>query len=365
MPSRVRVLHVSPVLFGDRGTWGGGERYAIELARAIAREVPTRFLNVGPSEARGSLREGDLELVTIPERVRWKGHELNALSEQLFTQIAAADIVHVHQYNTALTSVCIAISATLRRPCYVTDHGGSAPNENRRLRLSRLVTGHLAVSQNAISFFPELASKSTVIYGGVDTGRFHPPPLGRIRDAKVVFVGRLLAHKGVDVLLDAVPPGVQVEIYGRVYDPVYERHLLDLARGKDVRFIADATDDQIVAAVQSARVATLPSVYETYDQRAAPKAEYLGLVLIEAMACGTPIVGTRVGGIPEVIDDGRTGLLVPPSDPVALRQAIETLLWADDSRWNAFSAACLGAVKERFTWHAVARRCLDAYRTKR
>jgi glycosyltransferase involved in cell wall biosynthesis len=361
MPSRVKVLQVSPVLFGDRGSWGGGERYAVELARALAWEVPTRLLTVGSPERKGVVRDGELEIVTIPERVRWEGHELNALSEQLITQIAAADIVHVHQYNTALTTACIVVAAALRRPCYITDHGASAPNENRRLRLYNRVTRYLAVSRHAVSFFPELARKSTVIYGGVDTDRFRPPMLGTKRMAKVVFVGRLLPHKGVDVLVDAVDSDTLVEIYGRVYDSAYESYLRDRAAGKNIRFISDASDEEIVAAVQSARLAALPSVYETYDNRAAPRAEYLGLVLIEAMACGTPVVATRVGGMPEVVDDGKTGLLVAPSDPGALRGAIDTLLGSDDATWSAFSTACLAEVGQRFTWRVVAQRCLDAY----
>jgi glycosyltransferase involved in cell wall biosynthesis len=358
-PSHTHVLHVSPALFGERGSWGGGERYAVELARAQSQIVPTRLLTVGLKADRWN--DDLLEVQVLQGRWRYKDHELNSLSEQLIRHIAESRIVHIHQYNTMLTSVCLLLAKALRRPAFVTDHGGSSPNLNRRLSAHRLVRRYLAVSRYATSFFPELADRTTVVYGGVDVSRFRPRADPSRREHSVVCVARIMPHKGIDVLVRAVDASTQVSIYGRPYDEIYQAHLERLAEGKRIEFIHNASDADVAAAMQTAKVLVLPSVYRTYDGGSAPNAEYLGLALIEAMACGTPVVGTRVGGIPEVIDNARNGFLVEPGDPDQLRAAIDDVLGAGADRWQQLSRACLRLVEEKFTWRGIAERCLAEY----
>lgn len=355
----IDILQVTPAVFGHRGLWGGGERYAVELARTQAQMLDTRLISFGPE--RREVRDRDFPITILPARFHWKGHELNAVSERLIDLIARSRVVHVHQYNTALTSLCLMAGAALRKPVFITDLGGSAPSWNRRLRLHRLVTGNLSCSSFALQFFPELVDRSTVIHGGVDTSRFRPPTNGAERLRQVCFVGRILPHKGIDVLIRAVDGSMPLHVYGRRYDEPYLAHLHELAAGKQVSFHHDAEDDEIVSALQCSRVAVLPSVYETYNGELAPKSEYFGLVLAEAMACGTPVVASRVGGMPEVVTEGVTGRIVEPGDAAALRAAIGDILDASESRWSAYSRACIDAVARDFTWTRVAERCIEAY----
>ncbi|MGH7918000.1 MAG: glycosyltransferase, partial [Candidatus Binataceae bacterium] len=104
----------------------------------------------------------------------------------------------------------------------------------------------------------------------------------------------------------------------------------------------------------------LPSVYKTLygDETRVP--ELLGQTLLEAMACGTPVICTEVASMPEIVEDGVNGFIVPPNDPTALREKIAWLLN------NPHHAAAMGKagrqrVLDRFTWPAVVRRCLEAY----
>src|SRR5207237_5531708 len=108
--------------------------------------------------------------------------------------------------------------------------------------------------------------------------------------------------------------------------------------------------------------AVLPSVYRDRYGGETRVPELLGQTLLEAMACGTPVICTDVGGMPEVVEDGVTGFIVPPNDPTALRRK---LLWLRDHSVEAgeMGRAARRRVLEKFTWTSVARRCLDIYRS--
>jgi starch synthase len=90
--------------------------------------------------------------------------------------------------------------------------------------------------------------------------------------------------------------------------------------------------------------------------------EPLGIVNLEAMACGTAVVASKVGGIPEVVADGDTGLLVPPDDPEALAESI-TVLTRDPDRAKAMGAAGRERASTLFDWGKIAQQTAELYRT--
>ena len=105
----------------------------------------------------------------------------------------------------------------------------------------------------------------------------------------------------------------------------------------------------------------MPSVEVTCYGRTIAVSELLGLTAIEAMASGTPVVASRIGGLAEVVVDGETGFLVEPGDTAELGGRLEELL-ADPERARRMGEAARRLVLERYTWDACARRCVDAYR---
>jgi glycosyltransferase involved in cell wall biosynthesis len=354
---RVDVTHVSPNGFGESGVWGGGERYPLSLALAMSRCVPTRLLVFGRRQARRRL--GALEICELPTRTVWKGGSVNPVSERLALFVPLTRRLHVHQYHSVVTNLVLLAGAAAGREVFVTDHGGASFNYADRFSLQRFLTGFLPVSRFSASLLPQLADRACPpIYGGAEPHRFHPGAVPRSR--QIVYVGRLLPHKGIDVLLEAVDRHTPLRVFGRSYDPEYRAHLHRLSEGKDVVFRESASDEEIAFAYRTSRVAVLPSVYRSRDGAVHPWPELLGLTLLEAMASGTPVVASNVGGIPEIVDDGETGFIFEPGQVAELRERIYQLL-DDSSTWQAMSNNAVEAARTRFTWDHVAQRSLAAY----
>jgi glycosyltransferase involved in cell wall biosynthesis len=116
-----------------------------------------------------------------------------------------------------------------------------------------------------------------------------------------------------------------------------------------VEYIPRVSTEELVALYNRAQVVVSPSLYEGF-----------GLPAAEAMACGTAVVATTAGAFPEFIDDGRTGVLVPPGDPDALAAAIRSLL-ADPERCTRMGTAASEDIRTNFTWERTARRTIEVY----
>lgn len=359
MPSRPRVLHLSPTHFDPGSVLGGAERYCLELAQAMSCRVPTRLVSFGSS---GSVREtGNLE-IRILRAFRMKRDPLNPLAAGLFRELAWADVVHLHQFHSIPADLAMLLGLLSGRRVFATDLGGGARYAlSYHLPLPRAVRAFLAITDYAASFPRQRGWPVRTIGGGVDAGRFSPAAREHARERTALFVGRLLPHKGLEDLIDAAGPALPVRILGSHRDEAFLRHLAAMARGKPVRFELGLSDEDLVEAYRSSAVTVLPSVEVTRDGRKVEKSELLGQTLLESMACGTPVVCTRVGGMPEVVEGSRAGTVVPPSDPAALGRALLTWLDAPADVRGEAGRAGRRWVLERFSWDAVVVRCLEAY----
>jgi len=216
------------------------------------------------------------------------------------------------------------------------------------------------------------AARITVIPCGVDIGHFTPraeeaDDAGDDRPMRVMVVGRLVPRKGVDLAIEALGilarrgrTDVELVIVGGSGDAAgatedaEARRLMDAARAAGV---ADRV--RLHGRVSQA---DMPAVMRTADVVVcAPWYEPFGIVPLEAMASGVPVVASAVGGLTDSVVDGVTGILVPPRDPAAIADALGELL-ADPARRLALGRAGRDRMEHGYAWSTVAARTADAYR---
>jgi glycosyltransferase involved in cell wall biosynthesis len=356
------VVHVVPSLFGDdRGIVGGAERYAFELARFMARRVPTQLVSFGKRPEQWKEQELDVRVLGHSHYVR--SQPANPISSELPKALRGADVVHVHQQHIVASTVSAALARLRGQRVFVSDLGGGGWDISGYVSTDRWYHGHLHISSYSRRICGQEANpRSHVIFGGVDTEKFTPDTTVE-RTGSVLFVGRLLAHKGIDVLIDSIDDGLRLEVIGRPYDEAYLRLLKERAAGKNVTFRHDANDDDLVAAFRRSACIVLPSVYRDVFGNITNVPELLGQTLLEGMACGIPAVCSNVASMPEVVIDGLTGFVVPPNDSESLRARLHVLVDEVAQREAMGNAARLH-VLERFTWPAVVDRCLNIYAGK-
>jgi glycosyltransferase involved in cell wall biosynthesis len=261
-----------------------------------------------------------------------------------------------------MASLALVLGRLSGRVVVTTQHGGSGFGLHKLMDLTNWYHSHLHVSQFSRRVFGHCeVSTAGVIGGGVSVERF-TPPLSRPTRDYVLFTGRLLPHKGIDELILGLPSGVPLIVAGRPFRHAlaYRQQLHELAKNRDVRFLEDCSEDVLLELYRNARCVVLPSVYRSRDGAAHSLPELLGLTLLEGMSCGTAAICTNVGGMPEVVEDGVSGFVVPPNDPAALGAALE-VLWSNRDLADRMGAAARRRVLEYFTWAAVAERCISTY----
>jgi starch synthase len=229
----------------------------------------------------------------------------------------------------------------------------------------RVIAVSRQMREDILTHFQVAPERVVVIHNGIDPDRFRRTEareaLARrgVREPFVLFVGRITDQKGIFHLLEAapsLPAGVQVVLCASAPDtPEIEARLRRaLPQHPNVLWIGEMIPvDEVVQLYSHASVFVCPSVYEPF-----------GLINLEAMACETPVVASGVGGILEVVEDGKTGLLIEPGRPDAIAGAIRTLL-ADPAQGRAMGRAGRQRVEAHFSWTSVAARTREVYQDAR
>ena len=210
-------------------------------------------------------------------------------------------------------------------------------------------------------------SRLKVIYNGINPEAYRPDPATDVIDSLgidssrpyIAFVGRVTRQKGLPVLLEAAaslrPEAQLVLLAGAADTPdlgaEVDRLIATLREQRSGIIVVDEMlpRPSVAQVLSHARAFVCPSVYEP-----------LGIVNLEAMACETAVVASAVGGIPEVVDHGRTGLLVPPSDPAALAAALNRLI-DDPGLARQMGIAGRERAVAEFSWRAIAEQTVALY----
>lgn len=341
----VKVVFVLPTYFDKSSVIAGAERYACELARAMARKVDTVLITF--AKKRVTRQDGELT-VAYRKALFYLGGVANPVGIGFEKDLRHADVIHCLQYRTIVTELAILYGALRKKKVFVTDlSGGTTHSVSSLLPVWRGVHAFLPISEFNRQANQSLPVRCQIIYGGVDTNRFKPDE--SLKAKKVLYVGRIAPFKGIHQLIDALPEGVALDIIGQSHDNRYLARLQEMSVGKSVRFSHDASDHELIMQYRESLATVLPSLADGGFTTA-----------MESMACGTLVIGTKVGSLPEVVADGRTGFLVAPNDPGAIRERIEYVVANPDV---ALTMGKSGREKvlTRFTWDAVADRCLRTY----
>ena len=310
-----------------------------------------------------------------------------------------ADVVHVHTWYTHLAGILARLAYGI--PLVLTVHSLEPLRPWKREQLGggydvsswvertaiESAAAVIAVSQgtraDVLRLFDVDEARVHVIHNGIDADFYHPDPAIDALERYgvdpsvpyVLFVGRITRQKGIIHLVRAIEhldPGIGVVLCaGQPDTPEIAAEMEEGVRAAqaarpNVVWIDEMVSREAARQLYShAAVFCCPSVYEPF-----------GIINLEAAACETPVVASAVGGIPEVVVDGETGLLVPveltPDDPMSpvdpdrfernLAGAINALM-ADPAAREVMGTAARRRAVERFSWSAIARQTADLYRT--
>jgi glycogen synthase len=268
------------------------------------------------------------------------------------------DVVHVSSVGPSLFYHLVTRKAWCA-PTLLTLHGWAGARRSSPGTLLRRVIAEadwvVGVSHAVLRQTSELApverARSSVIHHGV----YFPPtsrePLS-VDPPVLVCLGRLVREKGFDVAIEAMSqlrrliPAVRLVVAGGGPEAsALQTRVQELGLGDSIDFAGAVAPAEVPALLTRASIVVIPS-----------RAEAFGLVALEAAAMGRPVVASHVGGLPEVIESGKTGVLVEPDQPGVLAQAVIQLL-SDPSRLRAMGDAARSRARIVFPWKA----CVDSY----
>jgi glycosyltransferase involved in cell wall biosynthesis len=368
---------------------GGIARHCLGLARALAKEkhevhvVTLDFPGAPAFEDIGGAKVHRVKTeLGHPNFITWT-YIFNHFIEKKVAMLShdvEFDIIHIHDWLTAPAG--IASKHHLDKPLVSTVHSTEvgrvhdlrSPDSymidglewwmtyeaNKVILCSESVRGEL------LDHFHLPPEKTMVIPNAIDVSEYDrnvdrkgvkrrygiEPP-----EKLVLFVGRLVPQKGVEYLIKAVPlinprdSGVRFIITG---DGWSKSHLENLAAAigysDQIRFLGFIPDSERVELTMSADVLVVPSVYEPF-----------GIVALEGMAAGVPVVASNVGGLAEILENDLTGVLVYSGDPESMAQGVNRVL-SDIAYSQWLTQNAKKKVQEAYSWEAIAKRTIEVYR---
>lgn len=372
---------------------GGAETHVLEVSKLLkARNYDVTVFTSDLYKEVPFTRKTDWEptVENIPVK-RFKAYSMPGELHYIFIPSLAkailkvkTDLIHAHSYGYFQVNVS-GLNKRLRdTPFVLTPHfhppwsmwGGDRRKQLRKIydkifapTVLNSVDRIIGVSHHEMELLQEIIKidpdKIRYIPNGIDFSRFEPIPKPdkflnkyKIHDNIVLYVGRLASNKGLEVLISAVPkvlsehPKTKFVFVGE--DEGMLELLTDQAKklgiSRNILFTGHIKDEELfLSAFAACDVFVLPSEYEAF-----------GIVLLEAMACKKPVIGSRVGGVPEAIGDEGAGVIVEYNDSKALAEEINKLL-ADQKLRKKMGDIGRTRVKKNFTWDSVVNQIEKVY----
>jgi D-inositol-3-phosphate glycosyltransferase len=373
--------HASPLAALGEVDCGGQNLHVAELSSALARqghEVVVHTRRADPDLPTRVDTTRGFSVMHVPagppgplpkdELLPHMGEFADTLAREWREQ--PPDVVHAHFWMSGLASVLGADGLDI--PVVQTFHalgsvkrrhqGDKDTSPSGRLRLERLVGR--TVSRIAATCSDEVfelvrmgvpRSRISVVPCGVDLRQFSPdgPVAARGERHRLLAVGRLVQRKGFDIVIEAMarlphtelliaggpqPSGLSADAEARRLRQVADR----FGVGDRVTLLGQVSREEMPGLLRSADVVVCTPWYEPF-----------GIVPLEAMACGVPVVAAATGGLTDTVVDGVTGRHVPPRDPAALTHVLRSLL-EDPTLRQAYGAAGYDRAQARYSWDRVA-----------
>lgn len=300
---------------------------------------------------------------------------------KLFTRVIRnCDLVHVHGHVYMSSYLAAKLAKQYKKPLIVTQHNTWIDYKswlNTLENLNDTIIGKpvlkaadriFTVSKETKKYVIRLGAdktKTSVMYNGVDTDCFYSAQkeearekVGLPQNRKIIFCVRRLVYKnGLDTLIESAAivskdnPDILFVVAGKGPSrKLIEDHITELGIEKNVKLTGFVPDEH------------LPIYYNAADYFILPSAsgEGLPLVLFEAMACGLPVIATKVGGTPEIINNMKNGVLVPPRNPKEMADELSKLL-TEEELGKKIGEEAKSTIQNRFSWETNARQLKEAY----
>lgn len=348
----------------------GAERMVVETVRRLAGRfsiiVVTARLDAKLPRRETRMIEGTTltyEIVRLGVGAKWDKYFYPILAP-LWTLRQPHDLVHAVMESYAGIALWWYRAFGGKRPTILTLQSGDLDMPEKNRKIPRFVWKNIHVSptvavgiSNALTKRAEKlgAKRTKTIPNGVDFSHLAKVPRGEKISHRVVTVARLSPEKGLPFLIEAikiarhsVEDAELAIVGGGALEADLKAYVEKLSLQDVVRFLGARPNAQALAEVAKSAVFVLPSL-----------GEGLGIVLLEAQALGVPVIGTDVGGIPDLVEHEKTGLLVPPSDAKAIAEAIIRVL-TEPGLGDRLAAGA----KERlakFDWDKIAERYAALY----
>lgn len=358
----IKLLVVTPYFYPDAG---GVANHTYNLYKKMANKPKIAVITSGKENKITKEKIANMRVYKLPASFKISNTPMSLKWKKQIKEIIEKENPDAIMGHMPVTFICdIALSIALKKkiPFIIKYHHGGSMKKGEfpidvliwiyeTIFLKRILkkSSKIAVSSEFVKkdFMKEYSEKVITITPAVDMDVFKPKNTSSKNN--LLFVANLKKseyYKGLNFLLEAIKivkkqiPEIRLTIVGDGdYTNFYKSMVNDMSLEKNVSFSGRLSGIELTKKYQNTNILVLPSLFE-----ATPN------VLLEAMACKKPVIGTKVGGIPYVIDNGKDGLLVPQKDSQALADAIIKIL-SNPKLAKQMGENGYKKVKENFTWN--------------